>query len=166
MHEVLFVYAQSQMWVFGAYELLRTWRQRCGDLLKWQGSGGLKQMLSNLEADAQPGDFGRELRAAQIRDVLLNPRKTDAIRRDCRRTENLFTRLEALRVSLAKHEIRKKDNSVSRNPGHAWINRWCGAFDFEVEAGAHGSGPINRRDIADDIRAWLNLSGSDRGQLA
>lgn len=163
---VFFVYAQSQMWLFAAYELFRTWRQRCRDVLDWQRSGGLEQKLSNLEEDVGYAHSGREVRAAQIRDVLRNPEKTDAIRRDCRRTKTLFTHLEALRVSLAKHEIGKKKNSVARNPGHAWINPWCGAFDFEVETGAQGSEQINRRDIADGIRAWVNLSAPGRGELA
>src|SRR5688500_9927863 len=31
----LFVSALSQMWVFATYELLRTWRQRVRDVLRW-----------------------------------------------------------------------------------------------------------------------------------
>ena len=162
----LFVSAQSQMWLFAAYELLRTWRQRCRDMLKWQASGGLERKLSNLEEDVEFAHFGREVRAAQIRDVLNDPEKTDAIRRDCRRTEMLFRRLEALRVSLAKHEIGKKRNSVSRNPGYGRINQWCGAFTYEVETGAHGFALINRRDIADEIRALVNLPVPSGGDLA
>ena len=166
MLEVFFVYAQSQMWLFAVYELLRTWRQRCRNLLDWQASGGLEQELSSLEEDVELTHFGREIRAAQIRDVLQDPEKTNAIRRDCRRTKTLFRRLEALRVSLAKHEIGKKRNSVARNPGYARINQWCGAFDFEVETGAQSFEQINRRDIADEIRAWVNLSAPGRGDLA
>ena len=166
MLEVFFVYAQSQMWLFAAYELLRTWRQRCRNVLAWQASGGLEQKLSNFEEDVDAGHSGREIRAAQIRDVLRNPEKIEAIRRDCRRTKMLFTRLEALRVALAKHEIAKQENSVARNPGYARINPWCGAFDFEVETGARCPEPINRRDIADEIRAWVNLSAPGRGHLA
>jgi hypothetical protein len=33
--EATFLSAQSQMWIFAAYEALRTWRQRARDLVKW-----------------------------------------------------------------------------------------------------------------------------------
>ena len=33
--EAMFVSAQSQMWIFAAYELMRTWRQRAKDMIKW-----------------------------------------------------------------------------------------------------------------------------------
>jgi hypothetical protein len=36
-----FLSAQSQMWIFAAYELFRTWRQRVADLIKWSESSGL-----------------------------------------------------------------------------------------------------------------------------
>ena len=31
----MFVSAQSQMWIFAAYELLRTWRERSKDVIKF-----------------------------------------------------------------------------------------------------------------------------------
>ncbi len=47
--EAAFLSAQSQMWLFAAYELIRTWRQRCRDMIKWSESGGLQPKLSELE---------------------------------------------------------------------------------------------------------------------
>lgn len=51
--------------------------------------------------------------------------------------------------------MRKKDNSVALRPGYGRINSWCGALDYEIENGIYSMGTINRRDIADEIRALL-----------
>ena len=40
--EAMFLNAQSQMWIFAAYELLRTWRARAKDIIKWPENGGLE----------------------------------------------------------------------------------------------------------------------------
>ena len=49
--DALFVPAQSQMWIFAAYELLRTWRQRVADMIKWHENSGLEIKLRALEED-------------------------------------------------------------------------------------------------------------------
>lgn len=150
--EAAFLSAQSEMWIFAAYELLRTWRQRALDMIKWAESGGLEKKLAALEKDKGYRHFGRELRADQIRAVMASPDLVDTIRRDLKRTYILFVRLEAIRISLAKHEVRRKRGSVALRPGYGRINRWCGAIDYEIENGRYSIGDINRRDIADEIR--------------
>ena len=151
--QVVFLSAQSQMWIFAAYELFRTWRQRARDIIKWAESGGLAQKLVEHKKNIDPLHFGREYRALQIQAVIDNPDSLKTIKRDLKRTIILFIRLEAIRVSLAKHEIWKKSNSVALRPGQGRINPWCGSIDYELENGAYSLGMINRRDIADDIRA-------------
>ena len=153
--EAAFLSAQSQMWIFAAYELLRTWQQRCRDMIKWAESGGLNQKLTALERDQGYQHFGKLYRAAQIKAVIADPDRMKAIRRDLKRTRIPFTRIETIRISLAKHEVRKKDNSVALRPGYGRINSWCGALDYEIENGIYSMGTINRRDIADEIRALL-----------
>jgi hypothetical protein len=150
--EAAFLSAQSQMWIFAAYELIRTWRQRARDMIKWAESGGLAQKLAALEKEQGYQHFGRLYRADQIRTVLADPGRVSAIQRDLKRAHMLFARLEAIRISLAKHEVRRKKNSVALRPGTGWINRWCGALDYEIENGRDSLGDINRRDIADEIR--------------
>jgi hypothetical protein len=153
--EAAFLAAQSQMWIFAAYELLRTWRQRAGDIIKWHENGGLELKLKVLEEDVGYSHIGRSSRAAQIRKVLAEPSLISAIRQDIRRTHILFVRLEAIRISLAKHELRRQSGSVALAPGHGRINQWCGSLDYELENGQYSMGYINRRDIADEIRALL-----------
>ncbi|MCR9193746.1 MAG: hypothetical protein NXH88_03385 [Hyphomonas sp.] len=153
--EAAFLSAQSQMWLFAVYELLRTWRQRAGEMIKWAENGGLEQKREALEKDDGYQHFGRQFRAGQIKEVLDDPGITDAIRRDLKRTHILFVQLEAIRISLAKHEVWKKGNSVALRPGYGRINMWCGALDYELENGQYSMGSVNRRDIAEGIRALL-----------
>ena len=40
--EAAFINALSQMWIFAAYELIRTWRQRAKELVTLAENGGLK----------------------------------------------------------------------------------------------------------------------------
>ena len=151
--DVVFLSAQSQMWIFAAYELLRTWRQRARDIIKWAESGGLAQKLVALKKNVGPPHFGREYRSLQIQAVIDNPDSLKTIKRDLKRTCLLFIRLEATRVALAKHEVWKKNNLVALRPGQGRINPWCGSIDYELENDAYSLGMINRRDIADSIRA-------------
>jgi len=156
--EATFVSAQSQMWIFATYELMRTWRQRAKDMIKWSENGGLEAKLRVLEKNLGYQHFGRQLRAQQIKQVLAEPSIIDKIKRDHRLTHILFARIEAIRVTIAKHEVRGRKNSIALMPGYGRINHWCGSLDFELENGAYSMGYISRRDIADEIRALATAS--------
>ena len=164
--DALFVSAQSQMWIFAAYELLRAWRQRALDVCKWARSGGLRQKLSALREDYGFVHFGREIRAGQIERILEDPGAIDVISDDLKRTHIAFARLEAIRVSLAKHQVRRQRNSVALLPGYGRINPWCGALDYELEIGGTSLGTINRRDIAEEIRALPDVDVPSDDELA
>jgi hypothetical protein len=155
--EAAFVSAQSQMWIFAAYELMRTWRQRASDMIKWADNGGLEVKLAHLKRKTAYVHFGREFRAKQIEHVLASPALLQKIRDDLRRTYIPFTRMEAIRVSIAKHEFRGQKNSVALMPTHGRINRWCGSIDFELENEGAIMGTISRRDIADELRIIPDL---------
>lgn len=153
IQEASFLLAQSQMWIFAAYELMRTWRQRAKNVIKWSDNGGLKLKIEAFEKSVGYEHFGRKQRADQLRQVLDDPSIVDRIRSDLKLTHVPFARLEAIRVSLAKHEVRGKNNSAAFMPGYGRINQWCGSLDFELENGAYSMGYISRRNIADSIRA-------------
>lgn len=152
-----FLSAQSQMWIFAAYELLRTWRQRTREMIKWYENAGLELKLKAIERDLGFQHFGRSYRADQIRAVIEDPSLVDRMHDDRRRTHMLFARLEAIRVSLAKHEMRGLRNSIARTPGYGRINMFCGSLDFELENDQYSMGYVNRRDISDDIRALFQM---------
>jgi hypothetical protein len=151
--EAAFLSALSQMWIFAAYELIRTWRQRAKDIIKWSECGGLQSRLDHLQEDVGFQHVGRVWRAEQIKRVLANPSLVTRILDDVRRTHIPFIRMEAIRVSIAKHEVRGQKNSVALMPTYGRINRWCGSLDFELENGVSSMGTISRRDIADNIRS-------------
>lgn len=151
--EATFLSAQSQMWIFAAYELMRTWRQRANDIIKWAASSGLETKLEALERDVGYQHFGRQFRAMQIKRVIDDPTIVDRLKDDLKRIHILFARMEALRISIAKHEVSGRRNSVALMPGYGRINQSCGSLDYELENGAYSMGYFSRRDIADGIRA-------------
>ncbi|WP_186252255.1 hypothetical protein [Burkholderia gladioli] len=148
-----FLLAQSQMWIFAAYELLRTWRQRAHEIITWQRNHGLKQKLASLrERDKAGSHFGLRIRIEQIERVLNDEAIVEELDKQRRHTYIPFTRLEWVRVSLAKHEVSGNPKQAALMPGYGRINNWCGSLDFELENGKYSMGYVSRRDIADSIR--------------
>ena len=155
--DAMFLNAQSQMWIFAAYEVMRTWRQRAKDMVKWHGNGGLQMKLDALEVNQGFIHDGNMRLAAMVREVVADPSIVQSLRDDLKRTHILFARMEYLRISLAKHEVPGKAKSLAISPGYGRINQWCGALDYELGNGKYVIGYVNRRDIADDIRAIPGL---------
>ncbi|MEZ0219103.1 MAG: hypothetical protein ACAH22_02285 [Tardiphaga sp.] len=154
--EAAFLSAQTQMWFFAVYELLRTVRSRSRDFIIWAANGGLLTMIAGLEKDLGYLHPGRELRADQLRELLARPELVDRLRDDLRVSHIPFRRLEHLRISLAKHEIAKKRNSIALAPGYGRINQWCGSLQYQIEKGAVIIDFVCRRDIADELRAMAD----------
>lgn len=158
--ETHFLGAQSQMWIFAAYELLRTWQERCKNIIKWSDNGGLRQKLDALKSkDDGIIHYGRDNHIQQIERVIAEPRILDRIRGELAHLHIPFTRLEFIRVAIAKHEVSGKAKAVALMPGYGRINMYCGSLDYQMDNGPFILGLINRRDIADSIRA-LNLDDS------
>lgn len=151
--DAMFLSAQTQMWIFAAYEIMRTWRQRAKDVLKLINNSGLQMKIAALEEELGYVHTGRQLRALQLREVQKNPAMAGKIEADLRRTHILFVQLEALRVLMAKHEVRGKPNMIAVAPGYGRIDNWTGSLKYEIGDGQNILDYISRRDIADDIRA-------------
>lgn len=153
INTAMFVSAQSQMWIFAIYELLRTWRARIKKLCAWKENGGVEQMIKNL--DKEESNFVAHFKKRQLEQLKNDPDFYPKLEIDLLRTSDLFTMIEAMRINLAKHEVHNKDKHSPRTVGYGRINNFCGALDFDI---AHENGSfeyLNRRDIADSIR---NLS--------
>lgn len=156
--EAYFLSAQSQMWIFAAYELLRTWKQRTHEFIKMSTTNTLQKELDALKV--KQGAFlhlGLELRINQLEAAIARPAMIDELIAQLRHLHIPYGYLEYIRISLAKHEIKGKNKSIALSPGGGRINTWCGAMDYELEDGQVSMGYINRRDIADSIR-HLDLS--------
>jgi hypothetical protein len=159
IEEAAFLSAQSQMWIFAAYEIMRTWRQRGRRMIEWAKNGALESKLLIFEKEVGYLHVGRQFRAMQIKKVLADSSIIERIRDDLKRTHMLFAQMSAIRISIAKHEVKGHKDSVALRPGYGRINQWCGSLDYELENGAYSMGYVSRRDIADGIRA---LSSDDK----
>jgi hypothetical protein len=149
-----FLGAQSQMWIFAAYELLRTWQERCKKIVKWSETGGLQQKLEALKQKHDGSThYGLENHIQQLESVIADPSIIDHIRGELLHMHIPFTRLEFIRVAIAKHEVSGKAKAIAFFPGYGRINMHCGSLDYQLDNGPIILGMINRRDIADSIRA-------------
>lgn len=153
IEETAFLSAQSQMWIFAAYEVMRTWRQRCRDVLKWSENGGLETKAKAFEKDLGYPHFARQMRADQLRKVADDPAIVSRIKDDLRLTHIPYTRMQAIRIAIAKHEVMGRKGAPALRPGYGRINNWSGSLDYELENGVYSMGFISRRDIADELRA-------------
>lgn len=146
----MFVSAQSQMWIFALYELLRTWRSRIASLIKWKENGAIETMLKRVEADEF--NLAALMRRRHLEQLRDDPAFEALLIADRDSVEPIFRMAESIRINLAKHEVPKKGNLIPRAPGYGRINMGCGALDFEVQLSQDEFQFLNRRDIADSIR--------------
>ncbi len=158
----MFVSAIGQLWVFGIYELLRTWRQRANDLVDFAsrvrvatGPARRKLMDDKKRALRQPGAdrLGSDMRWSQFRKVIRSPRFADRLARAVDSFEYTFKRLEALRVALAKHEMPKAKGVPATFPGYARIDTVTGSIRWQTSLMGNEVDVLTRRAIADDCIA-------------
>jgi len=69
--------------------------------------------------------------------------------------EPIYRIIEIFRMNLAKHCAPGKDGIMPRAPGYGRINRWCGSMDYELIDRDGYYITMNRRDIADALRACV-----------
>jgi hypothetical protein len=152
--------ALSPMWIYAAYELLRTWRQRCDEVIRLAANGGLDQRADNLTRERSYNHYDRQLRADQLREARDNPALVQRMKDDLARTEMGFTVIEFIRVALAKHEVsgsKNRNKPIAFAPGMARPNRYTGSMEYEMSAGGAIIDYRSRRDLADTIRALPSI---------
>lgn len=157
LESAMAVSALSQMWIYGLYEVLRMWRDRRYQFEKLRINGGIDPKIDSMPDD-DPSNITIEIRKKQ----LLRFKGDDKYREDIESTwcklEPIYRMTELFRINLAKHCAPGKDGAIPRAPGYGRINHWCGAMDYElIEKDGYYS-IMNRRDIADALRACLNKS--------
>jgi len=161
---MMLVSALSQMWVFAAYELLRTWRQRVREMMQW---GKKLEALAGEEREAAITAKRQEIeaRAAEARDAEVRwqvfERATDLqfvneLRSGLNRTEVTFRDFEALRMTLAKHEVPRQRGMYAGAPGYGRIDMSDGSFYWQLELGDNEITLLYRRGLADALRALAN----------
>jgi len=148
------VSALSQMWIYGLYEVLRMWRDRRFQFKKLLDSGGVDLKLSSLPDDDLL-NLTVEFRRDQLKRFRSDAAYRERIEATWEKIEPVYRLTELFRINLAKHVAPGKDTAIPRAPGYGRINRWCGALDYEL---LHQDGYyefINRRDVADSLRACI-----------
>jgi hypothetical protein len=156
--------AVGQLWVFGLYELLRTWRQRGRELLAFaDGLAGLDAAARQLRLDEQN---------IQVRNASADPSRPNpahfaayervandlgfaaTLREALDRLEWPFKKLEALRVQMAKHEVPKSKGSYAMSPGYTRIDEATQSICWEVSLGDMEVEIVSRRSLADLCRRF------------
>src|SRR6266849_1978257 len=151
---VMEVSALSQMWIFELYELLRTWRERIYDFRKQYQNGMLEARAKRLLADAEAEqNIAALIRAAQARRVIEAPSVLEGAEFQLATVKPVYKMIDLLRVNLAKHQAPGRSNVIPVAPGYGRINSQCGALDFQVTAQDRTFVVLNRRDVADALRA-------------
>jgi hypothetical protein len=157
------VSALSQMWVYGLYEVLRMWRNRRFQFTRLRDNGGVDLKLSSLPDD-DPSNLTVEFRRKQLEQFRSDSGYRDRIETTWAKIEPVYRLTELFRINLAKHTAPGKDTTIPRAPGYGRINRWCGAMDYELIDQDGYYSFINRRDVADTLRAALKRSNRKRCQ--
>jgi hypothetical protein len=160
--------ALSQMWVFGLYEFLRTWRQRARLLTQFvekynklatpeERDAYLKEIIEKAKNKARlatrlPVYYPDHV--AKIADSEF----MKSVRAYWDQTEELYRELSAVRMPAAKHELPKKRGEealLADAPGMGLPNRLTGSICWEILLGDKKT-TIMRRDLADKFFGILS----------
>lgn len=158
----VFVSALSQMWIFGLYELLRTWRQRVCEILKF-AEDLAKLTGSDLEKRIMKQQHKIKTAYSKTDGIdLMHWRPFDLAAKDSEfvnqlsnaldRSERVFRRIEALRISLAKHEVPKSKGAYAMAPGYGRIDMTNGSIYWQITHRGNEIDVISRQRIADERR--------------
>lgn len=157
-----FLSALSQLWIFGVYELLRTWRQRAREAIaladQLQGLT-LGERTSRLEKERERiretspyGDDLHDGRWSIVTRIDTEPTFVDTIRAAYDKSEWLFRRLEALRVHLGKHEVPKQKRVPALWPGYGRIDPENGSIYYQFLTRPPQVDVLSRRDVGEMCR--------------
>jgi hypothetical protein len=151
----MLVSALSQMWTFALYEVLRLWRGRGHNLKKWFNNGGIESKIQHLKSTEgiEEVNIARMIRISQLEQYRDEPEMRETLERQRGIINHAFEVIELYRVNLAKHSTPGKDNMFPRAPGYGRINMLCGSMDYELADKKGDYYRVNRRDIADFLRA-------------
>jgi hypothetical protein len=162
--DALFVSALGQLWIFGMYELLRTWRQRVEQVSRFVTA-------YNSTPAGQKGTFMQEKRKkvkklgkhalgspwADFAKAIKSARYLERLNFAYDQSESAFRRIEALRISLAKHEIPKSKGAMALAPGYGRIDMTTGSIYWQVVLEGNEVDMISRRTIANQCRAFPTI---------
>jgi hypothetical protein len=153
----------SQMWIYYLYEFFRTWRQRARALIS------ASEQYEGLPTEAEKEQLIADLLAKHDARARLITRAPDFHRTQIEKisdgdfvksvkayyaeTEGMFRNVEALRITLAKHEVPKtgKAQLLAEAPGYGRVDQLTGSmyWFFNLKDGTVDK--VDRRLIANDF---------------
>ncbi len=160
MPEAVFMSAQSQLWIFGLYELLRTWRQRAAELRTFvaklqavpveAGDAWLEEQRAKFSTKSAYQSEFDGLLWAPFAAAAEDPETVEQVRVAVDSSEILFRRIEALRVHLAKHEMPRQHGSRAAAPGYGRIDMLTGSIYWEVSLAQLEVDVVSRQGLSDE----------------
>jgi hypothetical protein len=175
----------SQMWVFGLYEFLRTWRERAKRLMDFKDE--LKKLATQGERDAYLAQIVAEAKeSARHVDQLpvyypdhmakiVDADFMKSVRDYYAKMRDLWQELTAVRIAAAKHELPGKRGVPAAAPGISLPSQYTGSMCWQVLVGnKQERRTIERRDLADrflgifgwyeDVETAVALAKADKAR--
>jgi hypothetical protein len=177
--------ALSQMWVFGLYEVLRTWRERAKKLMDFEEE--LKKFPTKGERDAYLAMVIAEAKesAKHVRQLpvyypdhvakIVDSDFMRSVRAYYANMRDLWQELGAVRIAAAKHELPGKPGVPAPAPGISLPSQYTGSMCWQVLVGnKQEKRTIERRDLADrflgilgwheDVETAFTLAKADKAR--
>jgi hypothetical protein len=149
--------------VFAIYELLRTWRQRVAELVGWAeelaalpaeereaAATAKRAEIARRSSEAEGGEDLRWRTFDRVGDATF----VDELRSALGRTTRGYRDIEAVRMTLAKHEVPRRRGFFAGAPGYGRIDMEHGSISWQIELGRGEVAVLSRRDLADGVRAF------------
>jgi hypothetical protein len=164
----------SEMWVFYLYEFLRTWRKKAEQIIKLadqyertKPAKRAKLNAANVEAAKGKEKFTHGAISSHSEDIarIGDPTFVKAVKDYYNGIEGLFSCAEALRVTLAKHEVPKSAGLIAESPGYARLNMMVGSHYWHFVNKEGGLERLDRRELANmflGIDEDIEMSGDGR----
>ena len=120
--------------------------------------------ISSMPED-EPVNLTIETRKKQLLRFKQDSCYRNRIEKTWANIEPVYRMAELYRMNLAKHAAPGKDSVIPRSPGYGRINRWCGSLDNElIDKDGHYV-TMNRRDIAEGLRAAIEMANRVAGGI-
>ena len=152
--------ALSQMWVFGLYEFLRTWRERAKKLMDFEDE--LNKLTTREERNAYLTKIIGEAkeRAKHVEELpvyypdhvakAVDPGFMKWVRAYHANIRDLWQELSAVRMPAAKHQLPGIQGMLAAAPGISLPSPYTGSMCWQVLVGnKREKRTIERRDLAD-----------------
>jgi hypothetical protein len=179
--EMTVVSAMSQLWIFGLYELLRTWRQLVTQLIAYHEDlapirGALdfeekkvaiyETRRQRSKGPAYRQEFAETIYGHPFRRLEREPEFADELQSAKDALRPVMRRIEELRIALAKHEVRGTRGRRAYAPGYTRLDYSSGSLIWMVEKKDGTTEMISRRSLPEDLRdavgAWRSGEAAPR----